>query len=505
MIRKLFSMNRPLVPGWLKKIDRKLMSDYPLLWTLRVHFVIWYVILAGLISAIYFCIKPDDPRQDSTLYFPVAVMVIIALISTVIWLIFLLRFNVFKRFGHYRAKHGVISLFAYFISGLSIFSLPFLPALVEDVRSTIEFNPRRTVDEVNLMNNQLAHMTYDSLQRDWFRDTVFVNDALAERGRNFGDGKFEEFEYYLDSSDVKKVVNRVYCGKRILRGDSFLLLDSNRFVFLEVPDYNFIEINYRLIQSANIQASDPRNLYFQVHREHRDVNLKEASDNYFRLLDKYRDIGYGDDLIMADSFDEYSGHYGSYENQYYMAKYRVNAIESGLNNIAERQGLFSTNNIPFILRLWLYPSLFFALLVWIFRHSTTRTFFLSLLVGFILSILLGIFSALLNLSLTEILFFQLMLWGGFLSIAFLSVNGIRNIIRGIALNLSLLTVFFIPIVINSIYWESRPDWPYEYEIYSQAFQDSVNRSEWFGALLLAGFLYFIAFPLYRSWFADPEA
>lgn len=505
MIRRLFSINRPLVPGFLKRLDKKLMSDFPLIWTLRVHFVIWYAILAILVSSIYFFIKPDDPRLDSSVYFPITVMVIVSLVTTVVWLIFLLRFNVFKRFGHYRATHGVISFFAYFISVLTIFSLPFLPALVEDIRSTREFNPKTTVEEVNLMNKLIAHLTYDSLQKDWFRDTVLVNDALAEKGRNLGDDQFEELEYYIDSAEVKKVVNRLYCGKRIINGDSFLFLGANRFVFLEVPNYNFIDADHRLCQSANVPTSNPINLYFQVHKEHEGVNLKEASDKYFSLADKYRDVGYGDHLIMADMYDETSGYYGYPESQYYMTKYKVNAIESGLDNIAERQSLFSNDNLPFILRFWFYPAFFFALLVWIFRHSTTRTFFLSLLVGFILSVLVGVFSALFNLSFTELLFFQLILWGGFLSIAFLSANGIRNVIRGIALNLSLLTVFFIPIVINSIYWESQPDWPYEYAIYAQTVQDSMIRAEWIGALLLMVFLYFIAFPLYRNWFADPEA
>lgn len=505
MIRKLFSINRPLVPGFIKRLDAKLMSDYPLLWTLRVHLVLWYAVLAIVLSAFYFFIKPDDPRQDSTVYFPITVMVIVSLISIVIWLIFLLRFNVFKRFGHYMAGHGMLSLGAYFICVLSIFSLPFLPPLIEDIRSSNEFNPTSTVDDVNRMNNLLAHLTYDSLQTDWFRDTVMVNDELAEKGRNIGDDKFSALEYYLDSAEIRKVVNRVYCGSRILNGDSFLLLGANRFVFLEVPNYNFIDIDQRIQALANTKILDPKKRYFQVHKEHVSVNLKEASVTYFNLLNKYRDVGYTDDLIMVDAFDENSGYYGSHENQYFMAKYRVNAVESGIDNITDRQVYFSEENIPFLMRFWLYPALFFAILVWMFRHSTTKAFFLSLLVGFILSILVGVFSALFNLSLSSLLLFQLMLWGGFLSVAFLSSNGIRNTIQGIALNLSFLTVFFIPLVVNTIYWEAQPDWPYEYQVYSQAMQDSILRAEWMGAVLLLVFLYFVSFPLYRKWYAAPEA
>ncbi len=506
MIRKLFSLNRPLVPSFLKKMDVRLMANYPLLWSLRVHLVLWYTLILALFTAGYFFLKPDDPRQDSEVYFPISVMVILALISTVVWLIFLLRFNVFKRFGHYKSWHACVSFTAYFISALAIFSLPFLPALIEDYRATQAFKPQEIVEEVNAMNVQLAHLTYDSLITEWYRDTVLVNDTLAEKGRSLDSESYTELEYSMDSAGYRKVVNRIYCGKRIIQGDSFQVLARNSFVFFEVPDYQFIEVDGRLEAISGVEFLRPEPLYFKIHKEHPNINLEEASNQYFEWMRKYSNPEYGLQYVngVIESSSRYREAFDA-NTPFYLAQYRIQAVESGIENIVDRQFFISVYNKDVMLRFWLYPSFFLAILVWMFRHSTTKIFFLSLLVGFIVSVLVGVFTALFNLSLSESLVFQLMIWGGFLSLSFLSSNGMRNAIRGIGLNLTFLTVFFIPLLVHVIYWDSQPEWPYSYSIYSQAQAESMARAEWIGAVLVPIFLYFIAFPLYRNWYSSPEA
>ncbi len=506
MIRKLFSLNRPLVPGFLKKFDAKLMANYPLIWSLRVHLVLWYALILSLFTSAYFYLKPDDPRQDSEVYFPISVMVILAIIATVVWLLFLLRFNVFKRFGHYKSFQGCVSLLAYFISALAIFALPFLPSIIEDHRATKAFNAKEIVEDVNTMNIHLAHLTYDSLVTDWYRDTVLVSDTLAERGRNYENGPYAEIEYGLDSAGFGKVVNRIYCGKRIIAGDSFQVLANNCFVFLEVPDYQIITVDNRLESTGGVEFIEPELLYFKIHKEHDQIKLDEASKAYFTLMNRYNNpklpSEYNGEAFVTSSHyrDEFVA-----RSSFYLLPYRIQAVESGIENITDRQFLVSSYNLDFILRLWLYPSFFLSILVWMFRHSTTKVFFLSLLVGFIISVLVGVFTALFNLSLSESLIFQLMIWGALLSLSFLSSNGMRNVVRGVGLNLVFLTVFFIPLLVNVIYWEGKSDWPYDYGIYSKAQAASMFRAEWIGAILVLVFLYFIAFPLYRSWYSAPEA
>ena len=112
----LVFMKQLFLPSFLKKFDRKLLLTNPTAWAARAHFVSWFSFLGiGLLSLIFFII-PNDPRHDSTVYLPTFFLVILSIVGIVFYLIYLLRFNVFKRFGNYTRTSMLSSFVLIFVS-----------------------------------------------------------------------------------------------------------------------------------------------------------------------------------------------------------------------------------------------------------------------------------------------------------------------------------------------------------------------------------------------------
>ena len=75
--------------------------------------------------------------------------------------------------------------------------------------------------------------------------------------------------------------------------------------------------------------------------------------------------------------------------------YSLVKINNGIDNIVDKKYAWVENWLIF-LHVFFYITLTFSLLVFIFRHSTVKTFFLSLLTAVILLIFTGIMMLLSN-------------------------------------------------------------------------------------------------------------
>src|SRR5687767_14261194 len=92
-------MKRPLMPGFLKKAEQKLLLNKPGLWSTRIHLVLYYGILFMAVLAVVCFLDPLDMRRRTMSAVWVGYTSIISIIALVAWLIYLLRFNVFKKYG----------------------------------------------------------------------------------------------------------------------------------------------------------------------------------------------------------------------------------------------------------------------------------------------------------------------------------------------------------------------------------------------------------------------
>ena len=109
-------MKRPLMPGFLKKAEQRLLLTKPGLWSTRIHLVLYYGILFMAVLAVVCFLDPMDIRRNSLAPVWIGYTSIISIIAMVAWLIYLLRFNVFKKYG---VIHPLYSLVTFAVARLS--------------------------------------------------------------------------------------------------------------------------------------------------------------------------------------------------------------------------------------------------------------------------------------------------------------------------------------------------------------------------------------------------
>ena len=127
-------------------------------------------------------------------------------------------------------------------------------------------------------------------------------------------------------------------------------------------------------------------------------------------------------------------------------KYGLYSINYGIDNIVQKKYAW-IEDWDVYLRVFYYITLGLTLLVFIFRHSTVKTFFLSVLTAVVLVIFTGLMMVMSNGDETAILSFMIVYYVLFACIA-LSIYGatIRRAIQGIGLNLFLFMTPFVPLI-----------------------------------------------------------
>ena len=174
-----------------------------------------------------------------------------------------------------------------------------------------------------------------------------------------------------------------------------------------------------------------------------------------------------------------------------------------MDNILERKHRWKPSNLEIFLRMLYYPALIITLLFFAFRHSTTKTFFLSLLAAVVLSILTALFMAFSYRS--EAAFFGWVIFYFFLFLVIsLSVwrNKTRNVVTGISINLFLFLIPLIPLCIVSYYYTTL-DYPY-YEGFYENKERHLFLAEIGGLVLLLVLIPTYIQAAYRRWYSSPE-
>src|SRR5262249_22112677 len=155
LIRIPMNTNRPLMPGFLKRAEQKLLLNNPLVWSTRVHLVLYYGGLFNLLL-IWLCfVTPIDYKGYSQAAFWIGFLVIIDVIGLTVWLIYLLRFNVFKKYGNIKPLHALVTFLLYFVSAGIIVLSAFVYPAIECVRTNMVFGDEELVHDANTMNIRL--------------------------------------------------------------------------------------------------------------------------------------------------------------------------------------------------------------------------------------------------------------------------------------------------------------------------------------------------------------
>ncbi|MBA2744849.1 MAG: hypothetical protein H0U44_01365 [Flavisolibacter sp.] len=487
-------VNRPLTPSFIKKFDRKLLLNHPNAWSTRTHLVVYYGLLFILLLGFISYIVPDDPRTDSTLGSWVGFVSLLSLIGLVAWLIYLLRFNVFKRFGISKATDTLLSFFLYFISIAVFVFFPYVKPIVETMRANKAYTSGELAADINAMNMAIVQLEYDSLNHSWTRDTTRIvqgigstHTPVVERTHVYDTiVQYPSRRYsILYSSDL---------DNKMRNSDSLQKINDSTYIFFTAPNYTpLTSYSY----SANpVEALTSREIYNRVIRnfQRRDKNALTAETE--RVSEKYVVPG----LQLFEYYDVAVNEY-----QYRLSKrYQLERVRASIENIMDRKSNFDADRLPGLIRVHFYLSLSICLLLFAFRHSTPKAFFFSILAAVILLILTMLISAFSgyaarNLNNWVIFYFFLFF---ILSVVVFKTNR-GYLVTGIAVNLFFYLLPFVPLCMVASYYHGYLI--SNYELYYENYGRDLLIAEVCGILLLLVMLLTYVHSVYRKWYALPEA
>ena len=380
------SSKRPLVPPFINQLDHELLINKPEAWSARTHLVLYYGLLfTGLLTLISFII-PNDPRTPSPSPYWVGFVIIISIIALTVWLIYLLRFNVFKRYGNITPLSRLTTFLLYLVAVGTLFLFPLIMPYVESYRANRAYGDRELVDDINKINTKICQLEYDSLPHSLKSDTVLVVNMLPAARTMPEEDRLDTVEITATPlpSYRYQLVDTASIRGRLSDADSSARLNDSMWVLYKSKNYTFIRsyiASYHDPENERFETAGYRNtayiysdfdLYKKVIRNFRHPDRRAVRTELNRLLAKYK----VEEKKPPYGYDYYSD--VERKDLYYRIeeKYGLSGIGNSIDHIAERKYRWRGRDAFLFLRFYLYSTLIVTLLVFIYRHTTRKTFFL---------------------------------------------------------------------------------------------------------------------------------
>lgn len=488
------------MPGFLKKAEQKLLLNKPGIWSARTHLVLYYGVLFILFLTGLCFLEPSDVRDHSTTEYWVGFVIIMSIIGLTVWLIYLLRFNVFKKYGIIHPLHILITFLLYFVSTGTIVLFTYVHPVVESVRANLAFGDEEIVQDINAMNLKICQLEYKLFQTPWAYDSV----ALVKDGERTGRVSDQVYDPNTGVFKRRSAIDFIRLDSndfynRLEATDSTVKINDALYLVYSTPSYNFVN-SYRADKYTNLKSLKPFEIYHKVLRYPPPQNeLPTIKKELGVLLQKYLiPEPYSRDQEIDDNDDAF---------EIVHKKYKTGNINNSIGDVVSKKYRWTMEYLPQYVRIFYYFTLTITLLIFIFRHSTVRTFFLTLLSG----VLLAIFTAfVMSFSHAEdttvfawmlvylILFFigSLLVWS----------NRKRKLITGILINLFVFFVPAFPLLIVGWYhaWKSEQYYRQERIVDLSYIDQYYFYAHIGGALLLLVLLTTYINKLYRRWYSLPE-
>lgn len=505
---------RFLVPSFLQKFDTWLLKHRPAAWSARTHFVLYYAVFFSAVVTTFAFLSFTDARQWSSASVWAWFTALAAFTGFVAWLIFLLRFNVFKRFGNWKRWEGLQMFGLYLINIAMLVFTVFIPFIVECVNANRAYGGQELVNDINEINLTVCQLDNNILPKKFNADTLELIKAdtatvtdLDEEGyqKDIAVQKIED----VDSAAVDYVTEpaTVYRPNynstsdtsdfysRINRADSIKKLGDSMYVIFDCPSYIFAR-SYEAEEYLKDKVLSSFEIYNRVIKNYKQPDRTALLKRMKHFDEKYVTSHY----VYSDQLNK------SY-NTIIEEKYFIREINRSIDNIA-RKKYWWANDWEMIVRIFWYTTLLLTLLLFIFRSTTIKTFFLSLLAAVILLIGTGIIIGVFGMYDEKALVFILVYYLVFLAAAFsIRLASVRTALQGIALNFTLFLTAFIPLTAVSLYFEIIEKKSYITHRYDAliAKRDLYSfYAEITGVVLLLILLEPMFRKLYKRWFALPE-
>jgi hypothetical protein len=498
------NIKRPLVPGFLKTVEQKLLLNKPGIWSARTHLVLYYGILFMLVLAGLCFLEPSDLRQYSTSGYWTGFVCMISIIALTAWLIYLLRFNSFKKYGIIHPLYMLVTFFLYFISTGIIVLFTYVQPVVESVRANISYDDEEIVQDMNAINLKICQLEPHLLQVFWHYDTVaMVKDEELSGTRAY----YEDAEISPDTVARRRAypyvrLDSAEFNRRRADTDSLIKINDTVYIMYKTPNFAFVYAG-RADEYTRTTLLSSFEIYSQVRKYPQEGTDKAAiRKELSALIHKYH---------YQEAFESYNDKVEIRENdgpfEIVHKKYHLYEVEGNISNVVSKKYRWTTANLPEYIRLFYYFTLGITLLIFIFRHSTVRTFFLTLLTALLLTIFTALVfsfshfdetSAFLWLIAYAVLFFMgsLFAWSG----------NKRKAITGIMINLFVFILPVIPLLFVGCYYSWKTN---QYDKQGKRYE--LPDIDWYifyaeigGALLLLILLATYIQKVYRRWYSLPE-
>jgi hypothetical protein len=300
--------------------------------------------------------------------------------------------------------------------------------------------------------------------------------------------------HYIDTAELRRKFNET---------DSVVKITDSLYVFFKCPDYVFVN-SYNADNHSAKKILSSADMYHTVIKNYQKPDRAALLKRMEAFKIKYassRRYTYSDYDVTYNEND-------SYEVKI-KKKYGLYSINYGIDNIVQKKYAW-LQDWDVYLRVFYYITLGLTLLVFIFRHSTVKTFFLSVLTAVILFIVTGLMMVMsYNSTEISVLSFMIVYYAVFVALA-LSIFGVRvrRAIQGIGLNLCLFMTPFVPLIfvaLNEAMKYNRynePGYIVKPEVDNTALYILI--AEIGGSILLLVLLEPFFRKLYRKWYAAPE-
>ena len=493
------------MPGFLKKAEQKLLLNKPGIWSTRTLPVLYYGVFFILLLAGLCFLEPNDVRERSTTEYWIGFVSIICVLAITVWLIYLLRFNVFKKYGIIQPVHGLVSFILYFISTGIIVLFVFVHPVVESIRANKAFGDEEIVQDINAMNVKICQLEYNLLQTKWKYDTVVLDESIAldENSSNYNDDDGAPAPEAEVAPTIRHFIrlDSVAFNNRLKAVDSVVKINDTAYLMYHTPTFVFVS-SHNADDYTKHKLPGSFEIYNKALRHPPTPAEKiKISKEVGVLIQKYEtpeEVKY----YQSEEIDNNDG-----PEVIIRKKYRLIFLNDNISDVVEKKYRWEKDHLPDFIRAFYYFTLGITLLIFIFRHSTIRTFFLSLLTGVLLTIFTALILSFSHYSETTffmwviaytILFFigSLTTWS----------NKKRKAVTGIMINLFVFIVPIFPLLIVGCYYNWKREQNYDRLVPEDLsyIQDYFFYAEIGGVLLFLVLLATYIGKVYRRWYSLPE-
>jgi hypothetical protein len=195
-------------------------------------------------------------------------------------MIYLLRFNVFKRYGIWKITDTLKTFAFYFLITLIIVSWSFIPPIVESVRANIAYSSNELAKDINEMNIKICQLESDNISTKFKRDTFETADWVkGTQGKEVAfDNNNDTYAYYF--------IDTATLSGKLKSADSVNKLSSSVYVIHDCPDYLFIDES-SVDDHSTVKLLSSMDLYRMVLKYKQPVDKENLRKELGKLFAKY--------------------------------------------------------------------------------------------------------------------------------------------------------------------------------------------------------------------------